>query len=120
MAAESYEQLVQLMPAYEEYRLYYAQCLYSAFMFPEALNVVSQVVYSLYQRLNHLFEIESTHLQTHVIKLQAAIKYREDDFLNAKVLIEQCPSDDADIEVNLACIDYKVPVDELHLDTKCV
>ncbi len=60
------------------------------------------------QTTYYSFQIESGHLQTNVIKLQAAIKYREDDYLNAKVLIEQCPADDPDIEVNLACIDYKV------------
>jgi hypothetical protein len=43
-----------------------------------------------------------------VVKLDAAIKYREEDLNNARILVEQFESDDPDTEVNLACLDYKV------------
>jgi hypothetical protein len=39
--------------------------------------------------------------------LASAIKYREDDVHNARILVEQYEPDDPDIEVNLACIDFK-------------
>lgn len=41
-------------------------------------------------------------------KLQAAIKYGEDDLPGAKSLVENCPSDDPDTEVNLGCLLFKV------------
>ena len=61
-----------------------------------------------------------------VIKLQAAIKYAEEDLPNAKVhcyvwfdtdietvvsaqtLVEQCVSDDPDTDFNMACVLFKV------------
>lgn len=45
-----------------------------------------------------------------LLKLASAIKYREDDVHNARILVEQYEPDDPDIEVNLACIDFKVGV----------
>lgn len=49
--------------------------------------------------LTHFFQIN---------KLQAAIKYGEDDLPGAKSLVENCPSDDPDTEVNLGCLLFKV------------
>ncbi|CAJ0946381.1 unnamed protein product, partial [Mesorhabditis belari] len=92
-AVECYEQLTQLYPNFSEYKLYYAQSLYNAFMFPEAIAVAST--------------IEDPSLLSEVIKLEAAIKYREEDLTNARILVEQFPQEDVDIEVNLACLDYK-------------
>ena len=61
-----------------------------------------------------------------ITKLQAAIKYAEEDLPNAKVcsrkhhvlglnhcfpvqtLVEQCPNDDPDTEYNMGCVLYKV------------
>lgn len=43
-----------------------------------------------------------------VVKLDAAIKYREEDLNNARILVEQFEGDDPDTEVNLACLDFKV------------
>uniref|UniRef100_A0A915BV57 Tetratricopeptide repeat protein 30 n=1 Tax=Parascaris univalens TaxID=6257 RepID=A0A915BV57_PARUN len=93
LAAECYDQLSQHYPNYPEYRLYYAQSLYNAFMFSEATTLLSQ--------------IEEPHLLGQVVKLEAAIKYREEDLNNARVLVEQYAPDDPDTEVNLACLDYK-------------
>ena len=35
-----------------------------------------------------------------LLKLQAAIKYGEEDLAGAKSLVDQCPSDDQDTEIN--------------------
>lgn len=43
MAAECYEKLTQLVPNHTDYKLYHAQALYNAFMFPEAVAVMSQI-----------------------------------------------------------------------------
>ena len=43
-----------------------------------------------------------------IVKLEAAVKYREGDAANARILVEQLPPDDPDIDINLGCIDYKV------------
>uniref|UniRef100_A0A0R3RKZ7 Tetratricopeptide repeat protein 30 n=1 Tax=Elaeophora elaphi TaxID=1147741 RepID=A0A0R3RKZ7_9BILA len=92
-AAECYEQLVQLHPSYPEYRLYWAQSLYNAFLFPEATAVVSQ--------------IDEPQLAQQVLKLESAIKYREEDTTNARILVERYAADDPDGDINLACLEYK-------------
>uniref|UniRef100_A0A915PTD2 Tetratricopeptide repeat protein 30 homolog n=1 Tax=Setaria digitata TaxID=48799 RepID=A0A915PTD2_9BILA len=92
-AAECYEQLVRLHPSFPEYRLYWAQSLYNAFMFPEAIAVASQ--------------IDEPQLAEQVLKLESAIKYREEDIVNARILVEKYAVDDPDSEINLACLDYK-------------
>lgn len=92
-AVDAYSQLSQLFPNFPEYKVYHAQSLYNAFMLPEALQVVST--------------IEEEHLLGDVIKLESAIKYREEDMNNARILVDQYPPDDPDTEMNLACLDYK-------------
>ncbi|CAG5118640.1 unnamed protein product, partial [Candidula unifasciata] len=42
-----------------------------------------------------------------VLKLQAAIKYDEEDLSWVKCLVDQCPSDDPDTEINLGCLLFK-------------
>ena len=39
--------------------------------------------------------------------LQAAIKYEQDDLMNTKAFIEQCPPDEAETSINHACVTYK-------------
>ncbi|TKR59940.1 hypothetical protein L596_029544 [Steinernema carpocapsae] len=92
-AAECYEQLVEQFPEVPDYKIYYAQSLYNAFMCPEAIAALSQ--------------IDEPGLMSDVIKLHSAIKYRDEDHINARILIEQYPPEDPDTEVNLACIEYK-------------
>ncbi|XP_039543434.1 tetratricopeptide repeat protein 30A isoform X1 [Pimephales promelas] len=92
-AAECYEQLTQLHPEVEDYKLYYAQSLYGACAFPEAMKAT--------------FLLDSTASHTKMIKLQAAIKYGEEDFSGAKTLVEQLPQDDPDYDVDLGCLLYK-------------
>ena len=93
MAAECYDKLTQISPEHTDYKLYHAQALYNAFMFPEAIAVLST--------------IDDPKMVHQVVKLDSAIKYREEDLSNARILVDQYEPDDPDTEVNLACLDYK-------------
>lgn len=42
-ASDCYEQLVQLHPEVDEYRLYYAQSLYKACLYEEAMKISCQI-----------------------------------------------------------------------------
>lgn len=92
-AAECYSELTKSYPDVTEYKLYYAQALYKAFAFQDAMKAT--------------YQIENQDLEGSVLKLQAAIKYSEDDVQGAKSLVEQIPSDDPDTEVNFGCILFK-------------
>ncbi|XP_002735665.1 intraflagellar transport protein 70A-like [Saccoglossus kowalevskii] len=92
-AAECYEQLVQLHPENDDYKIYHAQSLYKACMYQEAMKATSQ--------------IENSSYEAKITKVQAAIRYGEEDLPAAKSLVEQCPSDDADTEVNMGCLLFK-------------
>ena len=59
-AANCYEQLTLLYPDEEEYKVYYAQALYSATLYEEAMKVTVTV--------------EAPEYQGSMQKLQAAIK----------------------------------------------
>lgn len=93
-AANCYEQLIHLCPDVTAYKINYAQCLYQAALFDDAMKVTFQ------------FEESSDH-KSQILKLQAAIKYGEDDTSAARSLIEQIPSDDVDKDINLGCLLYK-------------
>ena len=92
-AANCYEQLSHHHPDQEDYRVYYAQSLYAATLYEEAMKVTVTV--------------ESAEHQGSMLKLQAAIRYGEEDLAGAKSLVDQCPPDDTDTEINLACLLYK-------------
>uniref|UniRef100_A0AAY5L4L8 Tetratricopeptide repeat protein 30 n=1 Tax=Esox lucius TaxID=8010 RepID=A0AAY5L4L8_ESOLU len=92
-ATECYEQLIQLHPEVEEYKLYYAQSLYGACAYPEAMKAT--------------FLLDNPNSHTKMIKLQAAIKYGEEEFSGAKTLVEQLPQDDPDYDVDMGCLLYK-------------
>lgn len=53
-------------------------------------------------------QMESPEYSSRLTKLQAAIKYGEEDLPGAKSLVDQCPADDPDTEVNHGCLLYKV------------
>ncbi|XP_050301582.1 tetratricopeptide repeat protein 30A isoform X2 [Anthonomus grandis grandis] len=93
-AASYYEQLTEMFPENDDYKLYYTQSLYQACLYDQAFQVS-----------NNLLENKSFVGQ--ITKLQAAIKYSQEDVLSAKSLVEACPSDDPDKEVNLGCLLYK-------------
>jgi len=92
-AANCYEQLSTHHPEQEDYRVYYAQALYAATLYEEAMKVTVTV--------------ESAEHQGSMLKLQAAIRYGEEDLAGAKSLVDQCPTDDTDTDINLACLLYK-------------
>ncbi|XP_052264590.1 tetratricopeptide repeat protein 30A-like isoform X2 [Dreissena polymorpha] len=92
-ASDCYEQLSIMHPEIEDYKLYYAQALYKACLYQEAMKVACQM--------------DIPARQAEVVKLQAAIKYGEEDLPGAKSLVEQCPTDDPDTEINLGCLLFK-------------
>ncbi|KAK6476150.1 tetratricopeptide repeat protein 30A [Huso huso] len=92
-SADCYEQLTQIHPEVEDYRLYYAQSLYKACLYTDAMKAT--------------FLLDNQGYHTKMLKLQAAIKYGEEDLSGAKSLVEQLPSDDPDSEINLGCLLYK-------------
>nr|XP_003700209.1 PREDICTED: tetratricopeptide repeat protein 30A isoform X4 [Megachile rotundata] len=93
-SAQCYEKLVQLCPDESIYKLYHAQSLHQACMYQEAWTICSNI-------------INQSNLEFKVKKLQAAIKYGQDDMVAAKNLVDQCPVDDVDTEINLGCLLYK-------------
>ena len=74
-AANCYEQLTIYHPEEDEYKVYYAQSLYQACLYEEAMKVTVQ--------------IEASHMSSKLMKLQAAIKYGEEDLAGAKSLVDQ-------------------------------
>ncbi|KAL5018713.1 hypothetical protein ScPMuIL_004435 [Solemya velum] len=92
-ASDSYEQLSLMHPDNEDYKLYYSQSLYKACLYQEAMKMSCQ--------------IDNPEYQGKITKFQAAVKYGEGDLPGAKSLVEQCPSDDPDTEVNLGCLLFK-------------
>ncbi|XP_070837447.1 intraflagellar transport protein 70A [Chaetodon trifascialis] len=92
-SAESYEQLAQLHPEVEEYKVYYAQSLYKAGAYPEATKAS--------------FMLDNPSSHTKMVKLQACIKYCEEDYSAAKSLLEQLPQEDPDYIYNMGCLLYQ-------------
>ncbi|XP_019745483.1 intraflagellar transport protein 70A isoform X1 [Hippocampus comes] len=92
-AAECYEQLTQLHPEVEDYRVYYAQSLYKAGAYAEATKAS--------------FALDTPSSHTKMIKLQASIKYFEENHSAAKCLVEQLPPEDTDYVHNMGCLLYQ-------------
>ncbi|KAM9360493.1 intraflagellar transport protein 70A isoform 3-T3 [Symphorus nematophorus] len=92
-SAECYEQLTQLHPEVEEYKVYYAQSLYKAGAYAEATKAS--------------FVLDNPSSHTKMVKLQACIKYCEEDYSAAKSLLEQLPQDDPDYVYNMGCLFYQ-------------
>ncbi|XP_017784035.1 PREDICTED: tetratricopeptide repeat protein 30A [Nicrophorus vespilloides] len=92
-ASGYYEQLTQMFPDSMDYKLYYAQSLYQACLYDEAFKVTEN--------------ISGVDFDAKVTKLQAAIKYGQEDLSAAKNLVDECSIDDLDTEVNLGCLLYK-------------
>lgn len=89
-SSEYYEQLVQVCPDNNDYKIYYAQALYHAGAYAEAWKA------------SVLIDDPAYHHK--VTKLQAAIRYAEEDLSNAKRLVEECPVTDQDSEINMGCV----------------
>ncbi|KAF7991521.1 hypothetical protein HCN44_008892 [Aphidius gifuensis] len=94
-AVDCYEKLIHLYPEESIYKLCYAQCLHQACMYQEAWTV------SCSSALNN------PDYEAKVKKLQAAIKYSQDDIPAVKNIMEQCSPDDVDTDINIGCLLYK-------------
>ena len=92
-AVTCFEQLAYLDGQQEEYKLYWAQSLYQAGLYSNASKVASQ--------------INDPQLKIPVQKLEAAVRFAEEDLLTAQKIINACPTD-TDTLVNSGCILYKV------------
>lgn len=92
-AAQYYEQLVGICPDVEEYKIYYAQSLHKAGMYPEATRAAVRV--------------EGEQFTQRMLMLQAIIKYDQDELPACKALLDQCHSDDPDVIINYAAIAFK-------------
>ncbi|KAM8845608.1 intraflagellar transport protein 70A isoform 1-T1 [Spinachia spinachia] len=89
-SADCYEQLTQLHPEVEEYKVYYAQSLYKSGAYPEATKA------------SFVLDNPGSHMK--MLKLQACIKYCEEDYSAAKSLLEQLPQEDPDYVYNMGCL----------------
>jgi tetratricopeptide repeat protein 30 len=93
-AALLYEELIKVCPDTDDYKLYYAQALFKAAMYPEALRAAGRLV----DRPQHAQRI---------VRLQAAIRYEQDELSACKALLDTCLPDDPDTIVNFAALAYK-------------
>mmetsp|Transcript_8791 Transcript_8791/g.14620 ORF Transcript_8791/g.14620 Transcript_8791/m.14620 type:complete len:661 (-) Transcript_8791:737-2719(-) len=92
-AAQAYEELVGICPDVEEYKLYYAQSLYKAGLYPDAVRAAIRV--------------ENEQFSQRVLMLQSVIKYEQDELPASKGYLDQCHSDDPDVIINYAAIAFK-------------
>lgn len=76
LAVEMYEQLISVVPDADEYKIYYAQSLYKAGMYPEATRAAVRVD-------------NEQHTQR-MLLLQAVIKYEQTELSSCKSLLNQC------------------------------
>ena len=93
-AADCYNQLSQLCPEVDDYKLYYVMSLYKGGDYQTAMKAS--------------FGIENTAYHQRVEKIQAAIKYFEEDYAGSKNLIDQMAEDeDPETMINIGCLHYK-------------
>lgn len=93
LSAQYYEQLVNLCPDSDEYKIYYAQSLYKAGMHTDAIRAAVR--------------IDNEQYQQRVLMLQSVIKYEQDELEPCKALLDQCVSDDPDVVINFANVAFK-------------
>eukprot|EP01013_Petalomonas_cantuscygni_P008265 TRINITY_DN20981_c0_g1_i1.p1 TRINITY_DN20981_c0_g1~~TRINITY_DN20981_c0_g1_i1.p1 ORF type:complete len:670 (-),score=171.60 TRINITY_DN20981_c0_g1_i1:1921-3930(-) len=92
-AAAMYERLVLVCPDVEQYKIYHAQSLYKAGMYPEAIRVASTV--------------DSDDFALRMQKLRAAIKFYAEDLPGTKSHLAKCDPSDPDVVIMNACVLYK-------------
>jgi|GEM_PF-2449075 len=92
-AVRMYEQLTKLFPDAQEYRIYFAQSLYKAGLYPEATRAC--------------FQVDDPQYAQRMTMLQAAIKYEQDDLRACEALADQCLADDPETIVCTGCVLYK-------------
>ena len=92
-SADYYNQLSQLCPENDDYKLFYVMSLYKSGDYQTAMKAS--------------FGIENMAYQSQVRKIQAAIKYHEEDYAGAKNLVEEAAEDEAYALVNMGCLHYQ-------------
>ena len=92
-AVAMYEQLVKFFSEVEEYKIYYAQCLYKAGVYADATRAALRV--------------ENEQYTQRKIMLQAAIKYEQDDLTGCKAQCDKCVAEDPEVVVAYGCISFK-------------
>ena len=90
-AAQLYEQLASQEPDVLEYRLYHAQCLYKAGLYPEAYRASLQLPQN----------------QLRTVHLQATIRYMENNTQACRQMLDQCPEEDPEVMTNQGCCLFK-------------
>ncbi|XP_050543585.1 tetratricopeptide repeat protein 30A isoform X2 [Daktulosphaira vitifoliae] len=90
-----YEQLTTLWPQATDYRVHYAQSLYSAGQYEDALRITKKITENGYENKVH--------------KLTAAILYGMEDIAGARSYLENNVGlkDDPDNDINYGCLLYK-------------
>jgi tetratricopeptide repeat protein 30 len=93
MAAQTYDQLVNVTPGVNEYKVCHAQALYKSGQYDEAMRAAMMV--------------EDPAFRDRMLHLQAAIKYEQDDLPGTKSYVDQCLADDPETVVICAAVLYK-------------
>ena len=93
-ASDIYEKLSKLFPEVHDYKFYYAQSLYKAGQYDDALKAI--------QSLDG-----NTNLATKITQLQIAILYEQDQIQHAKPLLNQLPANSEESKIAQACFLYK-------------
>lgn len=92
--SRSYEQLTKLHPDSDDYKVYYAQSLYKAGMYPEAARAS--------------LAVDNPQYTQRMLKLQAAIRYEMDEIAASRSFVEQSLADDPEVVVSQGCLLFKV------------
>jgi tetratricopeptide repeat protein 30 len=90
--------LCDLCPDVPEYKLYYAQSLYQAGLFEEALKVANM--------------IEVEHLKEKVLQLQSAIYFSNEDYTASQAILLKRQSGSAQTLNDEACLLYQANIYE--------
>jgi len=88
-----YEQLVKLFPEVEDYKIYFAQSLYKAGLYQEAMRAS--------------FQVEEPQYAQRMAMLQASTKFEQEDLRGCEALVDQCLPDEPETIICHACIAYK-------------
>jgi len=92
-AAQVYEQLCTVCPLVEEYKVYWAQAMFKAGQYQEAIKASHQIVDPQYT--------------LRMLQLQSAATYEQDDLVATKKLVDRCIEADPETIVAHGCIAYK-------------
>eukprot|EP00388_Colpodella_angusta_P005172 GDKJ01016178.1.p1 GENE.GDKJ01016178.1~~GDKJ01016178.1.p1 ORF type:complete len:782 (+),score=139.78 GDKJ01016178.1:55-2400(+) len=104
-AVGCYEQLNNIYPSVDLYKFYLGQCHYKAGNTDDALRVLNSLDYQ--SPRVHEQEGETMSIAQRALLLQAQIKYENDCLDEARLLLEDCDNDNADVKLLLGGIEWK-------------